>query len=169
VSTATKSQAMMPSAWDGRNSFHDDRPPGRGVDGLRLQDRPHGARRDCDPEMLELALDVSVAPGPVLLGETDDELTNLRPLRRAAGSARVGPAPRHEGSVPAHDRLRTDEQRGAAPCRQNAARGSKQYAVVRLEAWPLYLPAEDVELVAENHDFDLLGIFGAQGKDDDLK
>jgi hypothetical protein len=119
--------------------------------------------------MLELALNASVAPGPVLLGYTDDEQANLRRLRRAAGPARVGPAPRHEGSVPAHDRFRTNEQRGPVPSRQNAAGGSKQDAVVRLEAWPLYLPAEDVELVAENHDFDLLGFFGPQGKDGDLK
>jgi len=58
------------------------RSPGRGVDARFLQDRPHGARRDCDPEMFELAVNASVAPGRVLLGETDDEPANLRPLRR---------------------------------------------------------------------------------------
>jgi hypothetical protein len=40
---------------------------------------------------------------------------------------------------------------------------------VRLEDWPPYLAAEDVELVADNHDLDLLGFLGAQGKDDELK
>jgi hypothetical protein len=119
--------------------------------------------------MLELALDASVAPSRVLLCDTDDEPANLRWLGWAAGPSRIGSAPRHEGSVPAHDRLRTNEQRGPAPSRQNAAGGSKQYAVVWLEAWPLYRAAEDVELVAENHDFDLFGFFGPQGKDDDLK
>jgi hypothetical protein len=71
--------------------------------------------------------------------------------------------------VPAQDRLGADEQRGPAPSRQDAAGGGKQCAVVRPEDRPPYLAAEDVELVAENHDLDLLGFLGAQGKDGGLK
>jgi hypothetical protein len=48
--------------------------------------------------------------------------------------------------------------------RQDSAGDGKQYAVVRLEAWPLYPAAEDVELVAEDQDFDLLGFLGRQRK-----
>lgn len=78
-------------------------------------------------------------------------------------------APRHERWVPAQYRLRAYEQRDPAPSQQDAAGSCKQCAVVRLEGWPFHLAVEDVKLVAENHDLDLLGIIGPQGKDDELK
>src|SRR5918992_2727830 len=45
------------------------RSSGRWVDPLCLQDRPHGARRDRDPKVLQLSLNAPVAPSRILLGE----------------------------------------------------------------------------------------------------
>jgi hypothetical protein len=119
--------------------------------------------------VLELALDAPVAPGRVLLCETDDELTNLHSRGRTALSARVGPAPRDERAVPAQDGLRADQYRGPAPFRQEAAGGGKQRPVVQLEIRLLHLAVEDVELMAQHHDLDLLCFLGAQGEDGKLK
>jgi hypothetical protein len=63
--------------------------------------------------------------------------------------------------VPAQDGLGAYQQRGPASSRQEAAGGGKQCAVVWFEDWPLHLTVEDVDLVAENHDLDLLGFLGA--------
>jgi hypothetical protein len=115
-----------------------------------LEDRPHSARCDLDTELLKFALDASVAPCLVLRCETDDEAADLPRLGRAALLARIGPATRHKGPVPAHYGLRAHEQSGPPFLRKHARSGGNQHAVVRPEIWPLRLTAEDVHLVAEN-------------------
>src|ERR671918_820245 len=120
------------------------RPSGGGVDPLALEDGPHRGRSDFDAKLFELALDAPVAPGLVLLGETDDEPADLPRLFRATLSARIGPATRHEGAVPAQNGLGAHEQGGTEPSRKHAGDGGKQGAVLRLEVRPFHLAAQDM-------------------------
>ena len=87
---------------------------GAGVDSFRTQNRPHGTGRDRDPEVLELSMDPSVAPGRVVLGEADHQVTNLCLRGRAALAPWARPTTRHDRAVPAEDRLGTDEKMRAS-------------------------------------------------------
>jgi hypothetical protein len=101
----------MLEAWVRRNTFHDGPDlPGGGVDTLVFEDRPHRARCDRDTELLELALDTPIAPGPVLLCEADDEATNIGRFGGPPDAARIGPTACNEPTVPGQDRLGANEE-----------------------------------------------------------
>jgi hypothetical protein len=62
--------------------------------------------------------------------------------------------------------LPTHEKRPPAHLGQDTACGRQQGTVVGCKLWPCDLALEHVELVAQNYDFDLLGVVGAKSKND---
>ncbi len=64
-----------------------------------------------DAELSQLADDAQVAPAGVLPGQAHDQLDSLLGQRGTAWPAvGEGPAPTHEGAVPAKDRLGRDKE-----------------------------------------------------------
>jgi hypothetical protein len=87
-------------------------------------------RRDAESERPELARDPLVAPATVLARESEDQLADLTADRRSPGARRwIGPAPRHEVAMPAHERLGRDEERTPALAREQPARCGQERAV----------------------------------------
>jgi len=98
--------------------------PGRGPKTMAAQDPTDRRRRHPDPELSELALDAHASPAAVLSAQPDDELD--RPggqgrSARSALSAPPAPLPSRGVTVPAQQRVRSDQERlpvggGQAAC-----------------------------------------------------
>src|SRR5262249_41427202 len=97
----------------------------------------HGARRDSDACLAQLAGDPQVAPARVLAGEAQDQLAYIgvdpRPARAAV---RVCPAASEQSAMPGQQRLRPHRERGPGAARKHPAKRGQQHSVVRLEARP---------------------------------
>ena len=75
-----------------------------------------GRRRNREPELLELAGDALITtPMRVLAGKTNDQLAPRPGKRPCRLSVRIRPAPRHQLTVPAQQRLRLHRKRLARP------------------------------------------------------
>jgi len=88
-------------------------PPGSGVDAVRREDLPHGRCRDLDSQAGQLAVDPAVSPSGILPGQPEDQGLDVPAGGRAAGPAALGSgglAAADDVAVPAHDRVRGDQQ-----------------------------------------------------------
>jgi hypothetical protein len=89
------------------------------------QDLLHRGRRHDDAETFQLANDTLIPPARVFPCQPNDQLSNLTVNARSTGSSFVGPAFRHETSVPTQKRRRRDQQRRPRDPRQHP-RGRRQ-------------------------------------------
>src|SRR5712691_8851765 len=130
---------MMPLACARRNSDQ--------VGPVRLGGGPRPARRNSllivvAPTRIlscpQLSLDADASPSWVLAGETQDQGDDLGIDRRSSWlpTPSVGPLPPHQLSVPAKERLRSDQERPPSDPRQEPARRSEQHPVQGLEFRP---------------------------------
>src|SRR5438309_5920047 len=60
-----------------------------------------------------------------------------------------------------------DQERGPAPAGEEGAQGCQQGAIGVIEGRPVYLAAQDGELVAEHQDLDVFGVGSAQAENDE--
>src|SRR5207342_2012897 len=108
-----------------------ERPPrgtGRprcGVEPVTTEGRADRGRGDLHAKLMEFALDALVASARVLPSRPDDQL--LYPLIQGspADPMWVGPRADHQASVPAQQRLGSDEEAGPAGPGQVAADGGE--------------------------------------------
>ena len=82
-----------------------------GVDAVVGEDLPHGGLGDRVAEPGEFALDAAVSPGRVLVGESNDQLTQLGAGRwpTDASGWRLGPVFGDSLAVPSQQRLGRDD------------------------------------------------------------
>src|SRR5262249_23886198 len=112
---------------------------------------------DSDPERAQLPDDTEVAPAAVLAREPEDERADRRVERRTARPPLRGrPAVSDELAVPAHERLRRDEERRPRAARQDAAQRSKQQPVAPRQPRARDLTAQDRQLVPQHDDLEIL-------------
>jgi hypothetical protein len=82
--------------------------------------------------------------------------------RRTTGSmAGPGPFTGDQPPVPPHNRVRRHQEDRPAPARKRSAQYRQQRTIGGSELGPLDLPAQHLELVAENSDLDVLGLLAA--------
>ena len=60
-----------------------------------------------------------------------------------------------------------DHERGPAPAGEEGAQGCEQGAIGVIEGRPVYLAAQDGELVAEYQDLDVFGVGSAEAENDE--
>ena len=114
--------------------------------------------------------DPLVVPAAVLARESEDQLADLTADRRSPRARRwVGPAPRHELALPAHERVGRDEERTPALAREQPAGGGQERAVDGPKRGPRNLAPQDGELMTKNDDLELLELLGAAAKRDKLQ
>jgi hypothetical protein len=134
------------------------RSPWRGVQAMAAERFADHGRRDAHVEAEQFALDPLVAPAGILPCQADDQLLGSSIKRWTAGpTTGIGPHSGDQAAVPAHQRLRLDEQARPAGPRQHAANGSQQGPIGRLEPWSRNLAAQHGELVAQHQDLQILG------------
>ena len=88
-------------------------PPRRGVDPGLLQDFPHGRRRHLHSQAGQLTVDPAVPPVRVLASQPQDQGPDVPAGGWPAGPAAQGPggpAAADDIAMPAHDRVRGDQQ-----------------------------------------------------------
>jgi hypothetical protein len=111
----------------------------------------------------DLADDPLVAPARVLAGKTKHQCTNLLrdrgPTRCLSG---VRPAFPHKLAMPAKQRVWTNEERRPARPAQQPAGGSQEHPVALVQPRASDLAAKNRELVAQDHDLELLELTRAQ-------
>jgi hypothetical protein len=117
----------------------------------------HGALRDVDSELEQLAANALGAPEPILGGHAADQLDELgrHPRSRRLRRPRL-PTPQQTKAfaVPAKHRLGLHEQQRVAPPRQHGREQRDQAALMWLENWSLHLPCCNDKLLAQQ---DVLG------------
>src|SRR6266496_54032 len=97
-------------------------------------------------------------PSGVLPSQSHDEGPNLRLDWWSAGPApRIGPLPPDELAVPTEEGLGRHDERRPALSGQGSGKCSEYRAVERAEPGSPDLPAEDLQLPAEDHDLDVRG------------
>ena len=82
-----------------------------GFDAMVFEDLPHGGLGDLVAEASEFAVDASVSPGRVLVGEAHDQLTQLCAGGWPTGGSgwRLGPVFGDSSAVPSQQRLGRDD------------------------------------------------------------
>jgi hypothetical protein len=130
----------------------------RAVDSGLLQNFPHRRRRYLHSQAGQLAVDPAVPPFGVLAGQPQDQGTDVAAGRRPAAFAAHGPAglaAADDVAVPAHDRVRGDQQpQPVAPrFRYHAGQGREQGPVRPVQVRAARLPPLHYgELVAQDQD-----------------
>ena len=154
-----KSHARIASAWERRNCDQVGPVCRRaGIDAAGLEDLPDGRRCDLNAQAGQLAVDPAVPPVGVLASQPADQGPDVPPGRWSAGPAAHGPggpAAADDVAVPAHDRVRGDQQPQplAARFRYHAEQGCEQSPVRPVQLRPSRLPPlQDGELVAQDQD-----------------
>ena len=124
------------------------------------QDTAYGGSPHPDAQLGQLALDAHAPPTVVLPAQGDDQRNGLFSERRSSiSSARPPPppAPPRSLSVPAQQRLRLDEERSLASSRQDSGQRCHEGSVGGPVLGPAFdLALEDLQLVAEDHNLDLV-------------
>ena len=117
------------------------------------------------PEAYEFAVDASVAPGGVLGGEVDDELSELGCDGWSSRSSRgLCPAARDTSPVPSQEGIGGDDPAGSSSAGERCRDGAEQGPVLVVEVGSVDLSAEDAELVAHHDEFEVFGPAGAYGE-----
>jgi hypothetical protein len=129
---------------------------------VAAKDPADRARGDADPEPAELALNANTSPAAVLPAESDDQLDDLITKWRAPwtslGSPSLPLATRLP--VPAEQSLGRDEKATPAPPWKHSAEPSEHRSVCGSVAHAaMQLPLEQADLVAQQHEFDVLVAF----------
>src|ERR1019366_2150965 len=131
--------------------------PGYRRETVPTQHRGDARLRHPDLKFLELTDDPEVAPPGVLPRQPADELHDLVGKGRTTRPpVRVGPVPLYEGTVPAEDRLRRDEERPPALARHETSEKGDEGTVGPGEAGTSDLAAKHGKLVAEHEDLGIL-------------
>jgi hypothetical protein len=131
--------------------------PRRGRDSRSVQELPHGARPDLDREPGQLSLHPSVAPGRVLLGQAEDQLSNPAVQRRTTRTpASIGPPSCDGVPVPSTHRLRAHEQGRPSFLGQEPIQRRQQSPIRRPVSRPGDVAVEHGELVSQDQQLDLV-------------
>ena len=135
--------------------------PGRTVTARRgwntppAQEQPNRGRRYAEAQLEELTLDTAIAPTRVFARQPENQLLQLGRDRWPAvpGTAgEGGPASLYQLAVPAHQGGRREEQTTSG---ESSTQSGEDQAVGGQEPWALDLAAEDGDLVAESHEFEV--------------
>jgi len=130
---------------------------------------PNGRRRHEDAHAFQFANDALITPARILACQPDDQLSNVTADRRSAGPSRVGPAVRHQASVPAQKCRRRDQKRRPPDPRQHPTRGRQEQSVGRPKRRPTNLASQHRQLVAQDDDLEFLELSRAEQKQDQLQ
>jgi hypothetical protein len=154
-----ESRARIASAWERRNCGQvSPVRPRRGIDAAGLEDLPHGGSCNLYAPPGQFAVDPAIPPAGVLASQPPDKCPDVAPGRWPAGPAAPGSgglAAADDVAVPAHDRVRGNEQPQplASRFRYDAEQGSEQGTVRPVQLRPPLLPAlQNGELVAQDQD-----------------
>jgi hypothetical protein len=158
VSTVKKSQATIPPPLGSQELPPClGRPPRRGLDPRRLQDRPDSAGRDPDAEPGELALDPAVAPTRVLACQPHDQRTNTGLWSQPARPPmRIRPTTCEQRAVPATNRLRPHEQTAPPVTRKHPGQRGEDHPIPGSATRSRHLSPQHRQLVTQNQDFNLV-------------
>jgi hypothetical protein len=114
-------------------------------------------------ELRQFALNSLVSPPWVLASQPENQRPRRvgegRAARPAAGTA--GPLPSDEFAVPAEHSLGRHEEGAPGLPRQVTARRSEEEPVAPPKPGPADLPTEHLQLMAKDHDFQVLGVLVA--------
>ena len=129
------------------------------------QERADRARRDPDPKLGQLAPDPQAPPPRVLPSHPKDQLPNVIDEWRppTGGIPAIGPFPADELAVPTQERLRTHQERKPPWARENPADRRHEQPVSTAKARPPHLTLEHRQLMAKDHDLDVVGQFAGRG------
>jgi hypothetical protein len=117
----------------------------------------------------ELAVDAPVAPGGVLVGQSEDERHGARRYRWPTGRpSGVGPASADEVSVPAEQGVGLDEEAPETAAGEQSCQPGEQRPVSRLESRTADLAAEHRHFVAEHDHLDRQLVAGGPRELDQL-
>lgn len=126
---------------------------GGGVDVVVFEDLPHRRRRDGVAEADEFALDASMPPGRVVLGESHDQSADLGTRWRSSRvSAALGPVAGDSSTVPSQQRLGSHDPALAESAGEYSGNSAEQGPVVVTDGWPSDLAAKHLDLVAQHDD-----------------
>src|SRR5450759_4644751 len=119
---------------------------------------------DTDAELTEFALDAHAAPARVVAGHPLDQLSHLRRDPRSAWGAATPPRPvmSPRRSMPAHDRIRLDDEKGRAPAGPAAREPAPEQAVCRPKVRTPGRASHDRELMAQSQVFEGHVLSGSQ-------
>jgi hypothetical protein len=138
------------------------------IDASRMQDLPHGRRRNCHAELGEFAVDPSVSPRGVLPRQADDKAGDAGACRWApwlAPLARVV-LPRRQPAVPGQQRRwRHGEDFGPAPARYKPCQRGEPGPVGWLVPDPAGVPPQDRVLMPEHQQLSILCHVTAEHQD----
>ena len=127
---------------------------------MAAQECPDRGGRTSEAELCQFPLNPLISPPRVLASQSQNQplrrLVEGRSARPAAGPA--GPLPSDELAVPAKHGLGRVQEGAPGLSRQVAARGGEEEAVAPTKRRPADLPPEHVQLVAQDHDLQVLGI-----------
>jgi hypothetical protein len=138
------------------------------IDACRMQNLPHGGRRDCHAELCEFAVDPAVSPQRILPRQPDDKPGDAGDRRRApwlAPLARVVLL-RHQSAVPGQQRRwRHGEDLGPAPARYKPRQRGEPGPVGRLVPHPADVPPQYRVLMPEHEQLSILRQVAAERQD----
>ena len=130
---------------------------------MAAQEYPDRGGRHSKAELRQLPLNPLISPSRVLASQPESQrprrLGEGRSARPTAGTA--GPLPPDELAVPAEHRLGRHKEGAPGLPRQVAARRSEEEAVAPTDPRPAGLPTEHLQLMAKDHDFQVLGVLVA--------
>ena len=128
------------------------------VDSVVGEYLPHGALADLVAEAGKFALDTPVSPCRVLVGESHDQLTQLRTDRRSASAARrrLCPVLGDSFAVPAQQRIGSHDPAVAQCPRKSRGGSSKQGPIILVEHGSDRLAAKHGILMTQHDDLKVL-------------
>ena len=123
------------------------------------QDSGNRASGQSDPELHQFTLDAAVAPPGVLTGQTYHECGGLLVHPRASRRPmRVRPTPSDESTVPGEESPRCHSKATPERAGKEAAQGSQERTVSRLERRAPHLASEHGHLMAKGEQLDLFDV-----------
>jgi hypothetical protein len=150
----------LPPAWA--------RAPRCWIDARRIQNLPHGRRRNCHAELHEFTVDPSVSPQRILPRQADDKAGDARACRRASRLVPLARVvlPRRQPAVPGQQRRwRHGEDFGPAPARYKPRQRGEPGPVGWLVPRPADLPPQYRVLMPEHQQLSILRQVTAEHQD----
>ena len=121
---------------------------------MATKDGPHARRGKPDAHRHQLAVDPAISPRGVLCRQPEDYLDGARGNARSTWTARIGPSPPNEISMPAKQGLRLDKEPPKARTTNDPAQSREQRPIPGPQRRARHLATEHRHLVAEHDDLD---------------
>ena len=134
------------------------------------EDLPDGRRGEFVTELCEFAVDPSVFPSGVLVGDADDQTSEFGVDRWASafGGGWLCPVPCDKSTMPPQQGFGPDDQERRRPARaiHGVAEEGKERAVGFVESWTAGLALQHEDLVSERKDLGISGVAGCKDPPD---